>query len=103
MPVAEVGEIEEDDAKQVRIGERCIAVFNVEGTHYATSDICTHAHAFLSEGYIQDGKVECPLHQGIFKIATGKALTPPVTKDLEVFPIRVEGTRILVGLPGAEA
>lgn len=103
VPVAEVGEIEEDDAKQVRIGERCIAVFNVEGTHYATSDICTHAHAFLSEGYIQDGKVECPLHQGVFKIATGKALTPPVTKDLEVFPIRVEGTRILVGLPGAEA
>lgn len=99
VEVAEVGEIADDDAKQVKIGDRCVAIFNVEGTHYATADICTHAHAFLSEGYIQDGKVECPLHQGVFNIRTGKALNPPATKDVETFPTKIEGTKVLVAIP----
>ena len=99
VEVAKVGDIEEDDAKQVKIGDLCIAVFNIDGIHYATADVCTHAHAFLSEGYIQDGKVECPLHQGVFSIKTGKALNPPVTKDLETYPAKVEGSSILVAIP----
>jgi nitrite reductase/ring-hydroxylating ferredoxin subunit len=99
VEVAKVGDIEEDDAKQVKIGDLCIAIFNVDGAHYATGDVCTHAHAFLSEGYIQDGKVECPLHQGVFSIKTGKALNPPVTKDLETFATKVEGDTILVAVP----
>lgn len=99
VEVAEIGEIEEDDAKQVKIGDRCIAIFNVGGQHYATGDICTHAHAFLSKGYIENGKVECPLHQGVFDIRTGKALNPPVTKDIETFPTKIEGNRVLVAIP----
>ena len=99
VEVATVGEIEEDDAKQVRIGGHCLAIFNVEGAYHATSDICTHALAYLSQGYIQDGTVECPLHQGRFDIATGRALSPPVTKNLATYPLKVEGGRILEQLP----
>jgi len=99
VAVAQVGEIDEDDAKQVRVGKHCLAVFNVAGRYHVTSDICTHALAHLSQGYIEGGTVECPLHQGRFDIATGRALSPPVTKNLAVFPVKVEAGRILVALP----
>jgi nitrite reductase/ring-hydroxylating ferredoxin subunit len=87
--VAAEAEIEVADAKRIRIGEKWIAVFNVNGTFYATSDICTHAHAHLSDGYIDGETVECPLHQGLFHIPSGKALAAPVTTDLRTYPVRV--------------
>lgn len=96
VEVAQVGEIEPSDVKACRVGNALIAVFNVDGTFYATSDICTHAHAHLSDGYIEDDIVECPLHQGRFHIPTGKAISAPVTEDVRTFPVRVEGGSVLV-------
>jgi nitrite reductase/ring-hydroxylating ferredoxin subunit len=46
--VATLGDVPENDVIQVRLGETCIALFNLDGRHYATSGICTHAHAFLA-------------------------------------------------------
>ena len=94
--VAQVGDIEESDVKGCLIGALCLAIFNVKGAFYATSDICTHAHAHLSDGYVDDDTVECPLHQGRFHIPTGKAISAPPTEDLRTFPIRVEGGKIFV-------
>ena len=101
VEVAQVDEIEESDAKRCLIEGTFVAVFNVEGTFYATSDICTHAHAHLSEGYIDGDIVECPLHQGRFHIPSGKAISAPVTENLRTYPLRVEGRKILVQIAEA--
>jgi p-cumate 2,3-dioxygenase ferredoxin component len=54
-------------------GER-IALYNYEGRFYATSDICTHGEASLSEEGLLTGKiVECSWHFGTFDVTTGKA------------------------------
>jgi 3-phenylpropionate/trans-cinnamate dioxygenase ferredoxin subunit len=94
--VAKTSEIAEDEAKKVIIGDLHIAVFNLGGEFYATDDICTHAYASLSEGYIEDGCVECPLHAGRFDIKTGKAQGVPVTEDIKTFPVRVDGDNVYV-------
>jgi naphthalene 1,2-dioxygenase system ferredoxin subunit len=101
IEVAQVDEIEESDAKCCQIGEAFIAIFNVGGIFHATSDICTHAHAHLSDGYIDGDIVECPLHQGRFHIPTGKAVSAPVTENLRTYPLRVEGRKILVQIAEA--
>ena len=87
------------------IGGTPIALYNLGGTIYATHGICTHALALLSEGWVEDGKIECPLHQGQFDIRTGKALCSPLTEDLRTFAVKLEGDDILVDLdkPGADA
>lgn len=95
--VARVGDVAENDVVQVKIGEACIALYNIGGRYYATSGICTHAHAYLAQGYLQDDTIECPLHQGVFHVPTGRAMSAPVTKDLRTFPVKVEGDRILIG------
>lgn len=98
VKVAHVDDIEPSDVKACRVGNDFLAVYNVDGRFYATSDICTHAHAHLSDGYIEDDIVECPLHQGRFHIPTGKAISAPVTEDVRTFPVRVEDGNVLVQL-----
>lgn len=80
-----------DDATRIEYNGTCIAIFNLGGKFYATSGICTHAHAFLSEGYIDGQTIECPLHQGLFHIPTGMPLSPPVTERLKTYETKVEG------------
>lgn len=84
------------DAQRLDCGKHCIAVFNVNGRLHAISDICTHEHARLSDGYVEGETVECPLHQGLFHIPTGRALAAPAVKGLRTFPVRVRAGRIEV-------
>jgi 3-phenylpropionate/trans-cinnamate dioxygenase ferredoxin subunit len=75
-----------------------IALYRYEGEYFAGSNVCTHQFALLSEGYFEDGCIECPLHQASFDVRTGKALCAPATEDIKVFPVKVEGDDIFVDL-----
>jgi naphthalene 1,2-dioxygenase system ferredoxin subunit len=81
------------------IGGRSVAVYNVDGEFYATDNICTHAFAMLSDGWLDGDVIECPLHAGRFEVKTGKGLGPPIDCDIETFPVRVVGDDIEVLLP----
>ena len=84
------------ECKGVNVSGVAVAIFNVDGSFHATSNICTHQHALLSEGYLEGEFIECPLHQGRFNVVTGAVDCPPVTEALRVFPIRIEGNDVLV-------
>ena len=75
-----------------------VALYRLHGEVFATHGICTHALALLSEGWVEDGKIECPLHQGQFDIRTGKALCAPLTQDLRTYAVKLEGDDIFVDL-----
>ena len=100
--VVKTGDLDEGEAMQVIVGRKEIAVYNLDGKYYATDDICTHAYASLADGYVEGELIECPLHGGCFDIRTGKAMTPPVTDDLKIYEIKIDGEEILVGVPGAD-
>ena len=82
----------------VTIAGREIALYDLDGEVFATSDICTHAYARLSDGWLDKEEIECPLHAGRFDPRTGKALCPPVTEDLKTYPVRVVGDEIQIKL-----
>jgi naphthalene 1,2-dioxygenase ferredoxin component len=73
-----------------------IAVYNLAGEFFATSNICTHALAFLSDGWLDGEEIECPLHAGRFEVKTGKGLGDPIPCDIETYPVRVIGEDIQV-------
>ncbi|MFB3102113.1 MAG: non-heme iron oxygenase ferredoxin subunit [Alphaproteobacteria bacterium] len=98
-PAAKTDDIAHGEALRVEIGEREIAIFNLGGVFYATSDTCTHSFASLADGFIEDDCVECPLHGGRFDIKTGAAIEEPCTEDLEIFPVRVDGGTVFVAVP----
>lgn len=89
VKVAPFAAVRPNDMKGVKVGGRSIALYNVDGAIYATDDVCTHAHALLSSGFLEGDVVECALHAGRFDVTTGKALCLPLTSDVEVFPARV--------------
>ena len=101
-PAANVGDLADRDVIGREVDGRRIAIYRLEDGYFATSDLCTHGRATLSEGEVVEGYIECPLHFGLFEIRTGKAAGAPVSVDLTTYPVRIEGARIEVDT-GAEA
>jgi len=98
VAVADQGAINEGEMKGVTVGSQEIALYNLKGEIYATDNLCTHAFAFLSDGWLDGEEVECPLHAGRFEIKTGKGLGPPIPCDIKTFPVRVANGKIEVKL-----
>ena len=96
--VASVGDVPEGEVVGVKAEGEHVALYNVDGKIYATHDICTHAHAYLSEGYLEGSAIECPLHQAQYDVTSGKLLSGPSCPDVKTFPVRVQGHDVEVGL-----
>jgi len=96
---ASTGDLGDGEMIEVTIGKRSIALYRLGDQYYATEAYCSHGHALLTEGYIEHGLVECPMHGGSFEIATGKPVAEPCVTPLATYPVRVEGDTISVGLP----
>src|SRR5215472_13499934 len=96
--VASLSEIDVDGVLGVDVNGSPVALYRLSNEVFATSGVCTHAMALLSEGFVEDGKIECPLHQGQFDIRTGEALGPPVTTGIQTFAVKVEGDDVFVDL-----
>lgn len=96
--IARKSEVRPGTILGLKIEERDIAVYNVDGEIYASHNICTHAHAFMSDGWLEGDILECPLHGGRFEAKTGRGLGAPIICDLKLYPVRVEGDDIQIDL-----
>ena len=98
--VAAASEVAEGQVIGVRIGDQEVAVYHLPGGEYrATSNICSHEYAQLSDGWLEDGCIECPLHAARFDVRTGKALCAPAEANLQVFEVKVENEDLLLKVP----
>jgi naphthalene 1,2-dioxygenase ferredoxin component len=82
----------------VDVSGSSIAIYDCEGELFATANICTHAYACLSDGWLDGATIECPLHAARFDVRTGRVLDPPATEDLKIYPVRVVDGEIQVKL-----
>lgn len=98
-PIAKTSELGKGEMKSATIGKRTIALYRLgDGRFHATEAYCTHGHALLSDGYIEGGIVECPMHGGTFEIATGQPKGAPCVTPLATYAVRIEGDSVLIGL-----
>jgi nitrite reductase/ring-hydroxylating ferredoxin subunit len=98
ITVTEKSRLGEGEMTDVTVGDRQIAIYNVDGELYATDNVCTHAFALLSDGWLDGDVIECPLHGGRFEVKTGKALGYPVEIDLKTYPIRSLGDDVQINV-----
>jgi NAD(P)H-dependent nitrite reductase small subunit len=98
--VAAAADVREGEAIAVNVGDLQIALCRVDGTIYAFENVCPHAFALLSDGFIEGIEIECPLHAARFEISTGQCLAPPADRDLVTYPVVVEGDDVLVEIRG---
>jgi 3-phenylpropionate/trans-cinnamate dioxygenase ferredoxin component len=98
--VAQIGDIEEGEA--IKIDSSVlgtvddVAVFNDEGEYFALDDTCTHEKASLSDGWIENGVIECPLHAGKFCLKDGTVLSMPATVDVACHRVLLDGDAIRI-------
>ena len=99
---ASLDDLRNRDVIAVDVAGTPVALFRLGDEIRATSGSCTHEFASLADGFVEadDGSVECPLHQALFDIRTGRALCAPATEDLKVYPVKIDGADILIDLDG---
>lgn len=98
ITVAKRDALESDTVVGIKAGDLDIALYNIDGQLYATDNVCTHAQALLSEGFLEGDIIECPLHGGRFEVKTGKGLGAPITCDIKTYPVRVQGDAIEINV-----
>ena len=96
VKVAQTSELAAGTGKVVEADGRSIALFNVEGSFYAIDNTCTHRGGPLGEGELTGDTVECPWHGANFNVKTGAVTRPPAGAGVRSFPVKVEGTDVLV-------
>ena len=91
-------DLDDEDAFRFDYASQTFAIFNLAGDFYATDGNCTHENQHLSEGFVYDGIIECPLHLGQFDIQTGEAISGPVCINLQTYEVKSEGGEIFIRL-----
>ena len=98
ITVANVNDVRKGKVKTFTVNGHKIALCNVEGTFFATQDVCTHDQGPLGEGELWDYNIECPRHGARFDVRTGQATALPAIRPIKTFPVRVEGDAIQVAI-----
>jgi 3-phenylpropionate/trans-cinnamate dioxygenase ferredoxin subunit len=96
IDAAALDDIEDEDVMRFDHAGHTYAIYRVNDNVFASDGLCTHEHAYLSDGLVMDYVIECPKHNGRFDIRDGRPLCAPVCEKLKTYPAKVEGNRILV-------
>ncbi len=97
--VAGIDDIAAGSALGVTVGDLNLAIYHLDdGRVFCTDNVCTHAFALLTDGWLEGTIIECPLHAGQFDVCTGKGLGAPIEEDLKPFPVKIEDGAVLVGI-----
>ena len=78
-------------AMALAVNGAAVAVYNVDGTFYATQDECTHADGPMSEGDLDGSMAICPWHASCFDVTTGAVLKGPARRPLRTYRVVVDG------------
>jgi CDP-4-dehydro-6-deoxyglucose reductase len=96
IDVAAAADVVEDGVLAVAAGGFRLALFRLGQEVFALLDQCSHGAAQLSDGYVVEECIECPLHQGLIDIRTGEPRGAPVINAVRSFHIRIREGRVEV-------
>ena len=100
IPVTTVDEIPEGEIRGFVVAGKQIAIACCEGEFFAIDEICSHAHAYLSEGDVDtdDCTIGCPLHGARFALSTGRVRALPATEPIATYPLQIVDGQIAVAV-----
>ena len=103
LRICSLDELTEDEGIRIDDVSPPIAVFlTSDGEVRALDDTCTHQDASLAEGWVEGGRVECPLHASTFSLRTGEVDAPPATRGVRAHQVEVIDGDVFVELSTAE-
>ena len=94
--VASMSDLEDRVPYPVDVGAEEIALVLMDENVYAISNVCTHEYACLSDGYIEEDRIVCPLHLAEFSVTTGEVIEEPAEEDLQTYSVKVVADQVYV-------
>ena len=91
------------EGREVMVGTRAIAVFNLGDRYLAVDNRCPHKQGPLADGIITGAAVVCPLHGWRVNLETGAVERPTagVGQCVRAYATRVDGGVISIEMPAA--
>ena len=93
--VADVNDVPEGTPKGVKVGGRSIALFQYQGSFYATDNQCPHMGYPLTRGRVRNGVLTCDWHGWSYDMKGGGCFTGGCD-DLDTFAVEVRDRGIYV-------
>jgi len=97
-PVCSLRDLDRGEPKRVVVDGVAVALVRTEEGVFAIQDLCSHANVPLSQGEVEDCRIECWLHGSTFDLRTGEPSGLPATKPVPVYAVTVEGDDVFVSL-----
>ena len=90
VEIARLDELTVNEAKYALVnGLPVCVVLDASGEVYVIGDRCTHGDVSLSDGFVEDGTVECWAHGARFDLRSGKPLSLPAYEPVPVFAVTI--------------
>jgi nitrite reductase/ring-hydroxylating ferredoxin subunit/uncharacterized membrane protein len=90
VKVATRDELQRDQMKLLRVGDKRIVLARTEQGYVAFDDRCTHRGGSLAGGVMICGTVQCLWHGSQFDVSTGKVKAGPATQGIAVYRVTEE-------------
>ena len=90
ITVARHDELEVDQMKLLRVGDKRIVLARTENGYVAFDDRCTHKGGSLAAGVMMCGTVQCLWHGSQFDVSTGNVKAGPATNPIHVYQVKDE-------------
>lgn len=89
------------EGREVVVGSRAIAVFNLGDRYLAVDNRCPHKHGPLADGIVTGASVVCPLHAWRVNLETGCVERPSAGAGqcVRAYATRVDDGVVSVELP----
>ena len=84
--VCDAEQVQEDFPYSGNIDGKEIGIYLIDGEYYALEDVCPHAYALLSQGFVE----------AVFDVKTGQCLHGPGGRNLNRYPVRVYDNQIQI-------
>lgn len=95
--VARVEDVPPGGARIVQAGDRELALYNVDGTFYASQSECLHLKGPLGDGVLEGCVITCPWHGWQYDVRTGENEFDRAIV-LETFEVVVEDGEVKVAV-----
>lgn len=94
VPVFSVEDLPPGQVRHVKVGKNDIAVARVGDEFFALSNVCRHAFAPLSDGFMDGYHVMCPWHGWRYDVRDGTTDHPDA--DVRTYPVTVRDGEVFV-------
>ncbi|MBI4564858.1 MAG: Rieske (2Fe-2S) protein [Planctomycetes bacterium] len=97
VKVASLSDLAPGTSRMVEAEGKEVALYNVDGKIFASTNICPHQGGPLAEGVLEGTTIVCPWHAWAFDLTSGTSPVNPRLK-IETYAVKVENDGIYVNV-----